>query len=126
MGDGYFGEPFNGPPPHLFPFSEVVNATPASFPVLWVFQPAGGNISRLLGNFPNLLVLECDGTDFLASYDAAARAVEYVRKRQGPALLHAHVIRPYSHSLSDDERLYKSDEVRQAEAKRDPLARMAR
>ena len=52
--------------------------------------------------------------------------MEYVRQRKGPALLHAHVMRPYSHSLSDDERLYKSEEVRQQEAKRDPIARLAR
>jgi len=124
--EGEFWESLNWASNRKLPVFYVVedNAYAISVPV--DVQTAGGNISRLLGNFPNLLVLECDGTDFLASYDAAARAVEYVRKRQGPALLHAHVIRPYSHSLSDDERLYKSDEVRQAEAKRDPLARMAR
>jgi 2-oxoisovalerate dehydrogenase E1 component len=36
------------------------------------------------------------------------------------------VVRPYSHSLSDDERLYKSEEVRQQEAKRDPVTRLAK
>jgi 2-oxoisovalerate dehydrogenase E1 component len=88
-------------------------------------QTAGGSISRLVKSFPNLLVLECDGTDFPESYEAAGKAVEYVRQRNGPALIHAHVIRPYSHSLSDDERLYKSEEVRQKEARRDPLTRFA-
>jgi 2-oxoisovalerate dehydrogenase E1 component len=39
-------------------------------------------------------------------------------------LAHAHVIRPYSHSLSDDERLYKTEKERADEAKRDPLRRM--
>jgi 2-oxoisovalerate dehydrogenase E1 component len=72
------------------------------------------------------LALECDGTDFPESYEAAGQAVEYVRRRQGPALIHAHVVRPYSHSLSDDERLYKPEEVRQEEAKRDPVTRLAR
>ncbi len=86
-------------------------------------QTAGGSISRLVKSFPNLLTVECDGTEFLESYDAAGKAVEYVRERRGPALLHAHVIRPYSHSLSDDERFYKSEELRRQEAKRDPLAR---
>lgn len=89
-------------------------------------QTAGGNISRLVRDFPNLLTLECDGTDFLESYDTAAKAVEHVRQRRGPALVHAHVIRPYSHSLSDDERLYKPEEVRRQEAKRDPLVRWAK
>jgi 2-oxoisovalerate dehydrogenase E1 component len=86
-------------------------------------QTVGGSISRLVKSFPNLLTVECDGTEFLESYDAAGKAVEYVRERRGPALLHAHVIRPYSHSLSDDERFYKSEELRRQEAKHDPLAR---
>jgi 2-oxoisovalerate dehydrogenase E1 component len=87
-------------------------------------QTAGGSISRLVKSFPNLLALECDGTDFSQSYEAAGKAAEYVRQRKGPALLHGHVVRPYSHSLSDDERLYKSEEVRQQEAQRDPLLRL--
>src|SRR6516162_9131347 len=89
-------------------------------------QTAGGSISRLIGGFPNLLTLECDGTDFLHAYEAAGSAVDYCRNRQGPALIHPHVVRPYSHSLSDDERLYKTEEARQEEATRDPLARWAK
>jgi 2-oxoisovalerate dehydrogenase E1 component len=89
-------------------------------------QTAGGSISRLVRNFPDLLTLECDGTDFLESYEAAGKAVEYIRQRRGPALVHAHVIRPYSHSLSDDERLYKPEEIRRQEAKRDPVTRLAK
>ena len=89
-------------------------------------QTAGGSISRLVRSYPNFLVMECDGTDFLESYEAAGRAVEHARRRQGPALLHGHVIRPYSHSLSDDERLYKSEARRREEARRDPLLRLRR
>jgi len=88
-------------------------------------QTPGGSISRLVRSFPDLLTLECDGTSFPESYEAAAEAVEYVRRRQGPSLLHAHVIRPYSHSLSDDERLYKPPEIRQQEAARDPLPQLS-
>jgi 2-oxoisovalerate dehydrogenase E1 component len=62
-----------------------------------------------------------DGTDFLASYRALQTAAEYCRSGEGPALVHAHVIRPYSHSLSDDERLYKPPAEREAEAARDPV-----
>ena len=72
----------------------------------------------------NLEVMRCDGTDFLDSYRAIGEAVAYVRRERKPALVHAKVIRPYSHSLSDDERLYKTPEEREAEARRDPLARM--
>ncbi len=84
-------------------------------------QTAGGSVSKLVGNFPGLFVEEVDGCDPIASYEVLTRAVEHVRRRQGPALVHAHVIRPYSHSLSDDEVLYKPPQEREQEASRDPL-----
>jgi 2-oxoisovalerate dehydrogenase E1 component len=89
-------------------------------------QTAGGSISRLVRSFPDLLTLECDGTDFLESYEAGGKAVEYIRQRRGPALVHAHCVRLYSHSISDDERLYKPEEIRRQEAKRDPVTRLAK
>jgi 2-oxoisovalerate dehydrogenase E1 component len=84
-------------------------------------QTAGGNITRLLEGFPGLFRIEVDGSDFVASYRALSQAAEYVREGHGPALVHASVIRPYSHSLSDDEKLYKTAAERKAEAARDPL-----
>jgi 2-oxoisovalerate dehydrogenase E1 component len=84
----------------------------------------GGNISRLIANFPNFHFAEIDGTDPLACYAAMAEAVAYARAGRGPALVHGHVIRPYSHSLSDDERQYRSEEEVQAENARDPIAKM--
>ncbi|MCU0620128.1 MAG: thiamine pyrophosphate-dependent enzyme [Gemmatimonadales bacterium] len=81
----------------------------------------GGSISKLLTGFPGLFIQEVDGCDPIASYDVLARAVEYCRQRKGPALVHAHVIRPYSHSLSDDEVLYRPPAEREADARRDPL-----
>ncbi len=84
-------------------------------------QTAGGSVSKLVANFPNMLVEEVDGCDPLASYEVLSRAVAHVRARKGPAFVHAHVIRPYSHSLSDDEVHYRPPEEREAEAKRDPL-----
>src|SRR6195952_2799278 len=84
----------------------------------------GGNISRLIANFPNFHFAEIDGTDPIASYKAMVEAVAYCRAGHGPALIHGHVIRPYSHSLSDDERLYRSAEELAADAARDPISRM--
>jgi 2-oxoisovalerate dehydrogenase E1 component len=84
-------------------------------------QTAGGSISRLLEGFPGLLRIEVDGTNFIDSFRAVQHAADYCRAGQGPALVHAAVIRPYSHSLSDDERLYKSRGEREQEAERDPL-----
>jgi 2-oxoisovalerate dehydrogenase E1 component len=84
-------------------------------------QTAGGSISKLVAGFPGLFRQEVDGTDFLASYRVMRSAAAYCREGSGPALVHAHVIRPYSHSLSDDERLYKTPAERAAEAERDPV-----
>jgi 2-oxoisovalerate dehydrogenase E1 component len=89
-------------------------------------QTAGGSISALVKGFPGLTVLEVDGCDYPESYAVMRVAVEKVRAGEGPVLVHAHVIRPYSHSLSDDERLYKTAEEREREARRDPIERIAR
>ena len=83
----------------------------------------GGSISKLLTGFPGLFIQEVDGCDALASFDVLSKAVEYARARKGPALVHAHVIRPYSHSLSDDEVHYRPTAERQLDAERDPLTR---
>jgi 2-oxoisovalerate dehydrogenase E1 component len=84
---------------------------------------AGGSISKLVAGFPCLLIQEVDGCDPLASYDVLSRAVDHVRARKGPALVHAQVIRPYSHSLSDDEILYRPPTERSEDAARDPVLR---
>jgi 2-oxoisovalerate dehydrogenase E1 component len=86
-------------------------------------QTAGGDVSRLVKNFPNLFLQRCDGTDVLESLGVMKRAAQYCREHRGPALVHAKVIRPYSHSLSDDEKLYRPDEERTADAERDPVKR---
>jgi len=87
---------------------------------------AGGSISRLVSSFPDLYVQEVDGSDVVASYEVMRKAVEYARQRKGPALVHAKVIRPYSHSLSDDETHYRPPEERDADAARDPITTFPR
>ena len=84
-------------------------------------QTAGGSVSKLVSHFPNLQVEEVDGCDPIASYNVLTRAAEWCRQRKGPSLVHAHVTRPYSHSLSDDEILYKPPREREEEAKRDAV-----
>jgi len=95
------------------------NAYAISVPV--EVQTPGGSISKLVRSFPGLLVQEVDGCDPVASLLALETAAAHCRARKGPVLVHAHVIRPYSHSLSDDETLYKTPEEREREAARDPL-----
>jgi 2-oxoisovalerate dehydrogenase E1 component len=84
----------------------------------------GGNISRLVANFPNFHFAEVDGTDAEACLRAFQEAVAYCRAGNGPAFVHGHVVRPYSHSLSDDDKLYRSAAEREADAMRDPLAKL--
>jgi len=84
----------------------------------------GGNISRLVASFPNFHFAEIDGTDPIASYNAMVEAVAYCRAGKGPALVHGHVIRPYSHSMSEDERDYRSRAELDADALRDPISKM--
>jgi len=84
----------------------------------------GGNISRVVSGFPNFHFIEVDGTDAELSYAAMREAVAHCRAGNGPAFVHAHVTRPYSHSLSDDERNYRPKEELHADAMRDCIARL--
>ncbi|MFN3199247.1 MAG: thiamine pyrophosphate-dependent enzyme [Bradymonadia bacterium] len=84
-------------------------------------QTAGGSISKLLAGFPDMLIREVDGCDPVASYATMSEAVAWCRARKGPALVHAHVVRPYSHSMSDDERMYRPETERAVDAERDPV-----
>ena len=84
---------------------------------------AGGSISKLVSGFPDLFIVECDGTDVLDSHQATGQAVRHCRLRRGPALVHCHTIRPYSHSMSDDERIYRPTAELEEAAARDPLLR---
>jgi 2-oxoisovalerate dehydrogenase E1 component len=84
-------------------------------------QTPGGDVSKVVSGFPNLKIYNCDGTDFDVSFATMSEAVQYCRREQSPVLVRATCTRPYSHSLSDDEKLYKTPAERSAEAKLDPI-----
>jgi 2-oxoisovalerate dehydrogenase E1 component len=121
--EGEFFEALNAASLRRVPVIFLVEDNGYAISVPIEVQTAGGSISKLVANYPNLLIEECDGTDPLESYAVMSRAADYCRARRGPALVHAHVTRPYSHSLSDDEKLYKPPTEREAEAQRDPIPR---
>jgi 2-oxoisovalerate dehydrogenase E1 component len=123
--EGEFWESLNAACLGRLPVVFVIEDNGYAISVPVEVQTAGGDISKLVASFPGLLVKSIDGTDFLESYDAMSSAVAYARARKGPAVVHAKVTRPYSHSLSDDEKLYKTADERAAEARRDPIVRLA-
>jgi 2-oxoisovalerate dehydrogenase E1 component len=123
--EGEFWESLNAACAMKLPLLYVVEDNGYAISVPIEVQTAGGSISKLVRGFPGLQVSECDGTDPLEIYSICKEAVQYCRERHGPALIHAHVTRPYSHSLSDDEKLYKSPEEREEEARRDPVSKFS-
>ena len=123
--EGEFWESLNTACNEKLPVVYVIEDNGYAISVPVEVQTPGGDISRLVSSFPNLFVQSIDGTDFLESYKAMRAAISYARERQGPAFVHAKVTRPYSHSLSDDEKLYKTAEERADEARRDPIKKLA-
>jgi len=119
--EGEFWESLNSASNLKLPVVYLVEDNGYAISVPVEVNTAGGSISKLVRSFPNFLIEEVDGCDFMASYDVMKRAVQYARDRKGPALVHAKVIRPYSHSLSDDETMYRPAAEREADAVRDPL-----
>ena len=124
--EGEFWEALNTTCNLKLPILFVVEDNEYAISVPVEVQTAGGSISRLLTGFPGLKIVECDGTDLVDSYRAAREAVGWCRERKGPALLHAHTTRPYSHSGSDDETAYRSPAERAAQDRRDPLRKARR
>ena len=123
--EGEFWESLNAACAKKLPLVYLIEDNGYAISVPIEVQTAGGNISKLVRGFPGLHVAECDGTNPFESYAVCKEAVQYCREHRGPALIHAHVTRPYSHSLSDDEKLYKSPAEREEEARRDPISKMA-
>jgi 2-oxoisovalerate dehydrogenase E1 component len=122
--EGEFWEALNVAANRRLPMIFLIEDNEYAISVPVEVQTAGGNISRLVSGFPNFHFEEIDGTDPVESYAAFARSVARCRAGEGPAFIHAHVIRPYSHSLSDDERLYRPDAERERDAAHDPVPRM--
>jgi 2-oxoisovalerate dehydrogenase E1 component len=122
--EGEFWEALNTACTRQLPVLILVEDNGYAISVPVEVQTPGGDISRIVEGFHGLEVMRCDGTDYLDSHRTMRDAVERIRARRVPVLVHARVVRPYSHSLSDDEKLYKTAAERETEARRDPLPRM--
>jgi len=121
--EGEFWEGVNQAANKQLPVMFMVEDNGYAISVPRFVQTAGNSISKACSGFENLYITEFDGCDPIESYDRIGEATEYIRSGHGPALVHAHVIRPYSHSVSDDETAYKTPEEREAEQRRDPFDR---
>src|SRR6185295_12735444 len=106
--EGEFWESLNAACLMRLPLLYLIEDNGYAISVPVEYQTAGGDVSALVAGFPDLFRRDVDGTDFLASYRVLREAAAYCRAGHGPALVHARVVRLYSHSLSDDERAYKT------------------
>ena len=114
-------------------FFEALNwASREKLPVLFVVQNNGYAISvpqkyqtsseihRIAEGF-GLPVHHVDGTWFEPMYQLLPPLIEQMRAGAGPALIECQVVRLDSHSSSDDQRKYRSDEELEGLLSRDPI-----
>ena len=119
-------------------FWESLNtACTLHLPVLFVVADNGYAISvpaddqhpapmnELVRGFRGLAIHEVDGRDYFEVRRKGKRAIQRVRLGEGPGLIHATVTRPYSHSLSDDQRKYRTPEELAEEREHDPITQLA-
>lgn len=124
--EGEFWESLNSACNLGLPVLYVIQDNEYAISVPVEVQTAGGSISALVRSFPGLRVMECDGTDVVETHSVCREAVAYVRSGAGPAFVHAHCVRPHSHSGSDDEKAYRSQDELRAQSERDPLVKTRR
>src|SRR5512133_636889 len=77
--DGEFWEALNTAANKKLPLLFVVEDNEYAISVPVEVNTAGGNISKLVSNFPNFHFEELDGTDPVESYGAMVKAVEHCR-----------------------------------------------
>jgi 2-oxoisovalerate dehydrogenase E1 component len=83
-------------------------------------------IAELVAGFRGLAIHKMDGRDYFEVRRKGKQAIERVRAGEGPGLIHAIVTRPYSHSLSDDQRKYRTPEELAEEQEYDPIDQLER
>ncbi len=83
-------------------------------------------ISEMVLGIRGLHIVKMDGRDYYEVRRKGADAIAHVRAGAGPCLVHALVTRPYSHSLSDDQRKYRGAEELADEAAHDPIVVLER
>jgi 2-oxoisovalerate dehydrogenase E1 component len=80
-----------------------------------------GWIARTYGNRDGLEYFDADGSDLLATLDAAAAAASWVRSHRRPAFLHLRMVRLTGHAGSDYEPAYRRPDEIATDYDRDPV-----
>ncbi|HET6372001.1 MAG TPA: dehydrogenase E1 component subunit alpha/beta [Candidatus Polarisedimenticolia bacterium] len=118
-------------------FFEALNwAVREQLPVLFLIQnngyaisvpqeiQTGSEVEDISRGF-HMRALHVDGTRFTDMYNNLMPLIAEMRRGGGPRLIEAHVVRLDSHSSSDDQSKYRSQEELDAIRKEDPLAHTA-
>jgi len=118
-------------------FFEALNwAVREQLPVLFLVQnngyaisvpqeiQTGSDVEDISRGF-DMRAIQVDGTRFTDMYNDLKPLVAEMRNGGGPRLIEAHVVRLDSHSSSDDQTKYRSQEELDAILKQDPLAHTA-
>lgn len=122
-----------------FVYEAVNGASTEQLPVIFVFQDNGYAISvpkeiqtanhKVAENFKgirNLKIIYCDGKDVFDSMNAMTQAREYALESHNPVIVHAECVRIGSHSNSDKQTLYRSEEELANVKANDPLMKFRR
>lgn len=121
--EGEFHEAVNWASREKIPVIFVIqnNKWAISVPVQGQTAGRGASVAEMVKGYDNLLTMSIDGTNFLEAHAAAKTAFKYARQGKGPVLVEAHVVRLFSHSSSDDQKKYRSQESLEEDLKKDPI-----
>ncbi|GJQ63538.1 MAG: tungsten formylmethanofuran dehydrogenase subunit E [Melioribacteraceae bacterium] len=121
--EGEFHEAVNWASREKIPVIFVIqnNKWAISVPVQGQTAGRGGSVAEMVKGYDNLLTMSIDGTNFLEAHAAAKTAFKYARQGKGPVLVEANVVRLFSHSSSDDQKKYRSQESLEEDLKKDPI-----
>ena len=122
--EGEFFEALNWSNREKFPIIFLIQNNHFAISVPFKDQVAGNSLYDLTSGYNNFLRIQIDGTDFVKSYEASLKAVEYARSGKGPVLIEADCVRLFPHSSSDDQKKYRNADEIENEKKRDPIPQL--
>lgn len=122
--EGEFFEALNWSNREKFPIIFLIQNNHFAISVPFKDQVAGNSLYDLTSGYNNFLRIQVDGTDFVKSYEASLKAVEYARSGKGPVLIEADCVRLFPHSSSDDQKKYRNADEIENEKKRDPIPQL--